>query len=131
MATASSQKTLQHFCSAQVYQTHTNQLPSNTWITSQLLPTTNSLTSLRESFKKRIGKRPMLSDRDLPPISSRLRRTLGKSVRSVARQTTQHKITGLGGRTQIKRAKDKSPKKQIHLERRRQRKRQRAKKRHQ
>ena len=131
MATASSQKTLQHFCSAQVYQTHMNRLPGNTWITLQLLPIINSLISSRESSKKRIGEKPTLLDRVPPPTSSQRQRTLGKSVPSVEKLTTQCRITGLGGKTQTKRAKVKSPKSRIHLGRRKQRKRQRAKKRHQ
>ena len=50
---------------------------------------------------------------------------------SVEKLTTQCKITGLGGRTQTKRAKDRSPKSQTQLERKKWIKRQRAKKRHQ
>ena len=69
LTTASSWKTLQHSYSAQVSQTHMNQLPGNTLIISLLLPITNSLTSSRESFKRRIGKKPMPSDR-VPPLTS-------------------------------------------------------------
>ena len=55
--------------------------------------------------------------------------TLGKSVQSVAKQTTQCKITGPEGKIQIKRARDKtSPKnRRICLERKRWTKRGRAK----
>ena len=130
MAIASSPKTLQHSYSARVFQTHMNWLPGNTLITSRLLPTTNSLMLLWESSKKRIGAKPMLLDKVPPSTSSRLRRTLGKSVQSVERQTAQPKITGPEGRTQIKKAKEKSPKSQIRLERRKWITRQRAKKRH-
>ena len=60
-------------------------------------------------------------------------KNIGQSVQSVANQTTQSRMTGLGGRIQTKKAKgNQSPKNcQIRLEKRRQIKRGRAKKRHQ
>ena len=108
MAIVDSPKTWWPSCSAWVFQTHMNRLPGNTLITSRVLPTTKFQMSSHESFKKRIGERPMLSDKAHPSTSSQLWRTLGKSVPSVEKQTTPHKITGLGGRTWIKKAKDNS-----------------------
>ena len=50
-------------------------------------------------LKKRTGKKLMLLDKAHSSTSSRQQRTLGKSVQSVEKQTTQCKITGSGGRT--------------------------------
>ena len=92
----------------------------------------NFQMSLHESFEKRIGEKLMLSDRAHPSTSSQPRRTSGKSVPNVVRQTTQHRTTGPGGRTQIKKAKDnQSPKSLIRLEKRRQTKKGKTRKRHQ
>ena len=132
MDTASYPKTLQPSCSVQVFWTHMNQLLGNISTISRVLPIIKFWMSSHEYFKKRVGGKPTLLDKACPSTSSRLRRTLGKSVPSVEKQTTQCKITGLGGRTQIKKAKDnQTPISLIHLEKRRQIKREKAKKRHQ
>ena len=130
MATADSPKTLPPSCFARVFQTHMNQLPSNIWITSQLLPIINYWISLHKFSKKRPEEGLKLLDKARPSTSSQVWRTSGKSVLSVANRTTQCKITGPGGRIWIKRARDnKSPKNcWICLEKRRQTKRGRAKK---
>ena len=115
MATADSPKTLLLLCSAQVFQTHTNRLPGNTWITFQLLPTINYWMSLHEYSKKRPEEKLRLSDKARPSTSSWQWRTSGKSVPSVVKPTTQYKTTGLGGKIWIKRARDnKSPKKSLN-----------------
>ena len=127
MATADSLKTWWPSCSAWVFQTHMNRLPGNTLIISRVLPITKYQISLHKSYKKRIGEKPMLSDKACPSTSSQ--QTLGRSVPSVEKQTTLHRITGLGERIQIKKAKDnQGPKSQIRLEKRRWTKRGRAKK---
>ena len=115
MATADSLKTLLLLCSAQVFQTHTNLLPGNTWITFQLLPTINYWMSLHEYSKKRPEEKLRLLDKARPSTSSWQWRTSGKSVPSVVKPTTQYKTTGLGGKIWIKRARDnKSPKKSLN-----------------
>ena len=92
-----------------------NRLPGNTLITSRLLPIIKFRISLHKFCKKRTGKRPWLSDKACPSISSPQQRTWGKSVLNVEKQTTQQKITGLGGRTRIKKAKDNSSPKNCQI----------------
>ena len=120
MAIAGSPKTLLLSCSVQVFRTQTNWQPGNTWIISQLLPITKHWTSSHEFSKKSLEEGLKHLDKAHPSRSSLQQRTLGKSALSVAKQTTPHKITGLGGSVH-KRARDKSLKNcQIHLETRKQ-----------
>ena len=94
MDTVGSPKTLQHSCSARVFQTLTNRPPGNTWITSQLLPTTKFRTSLPESYKKRIGKKPMLLGKAPPSISFQWRKLWTKNAQNVVKRTTQRNSIG-------------------------------------
>ena len=55
-----------------------------------------------EYSKKSLEERLKLLDMAHPSISSQLQRTLGKSVLSVEKQTTQCKITGLGEESKSK-----------------------------
>ena len=101
MATVGFLKTLLHSCFVQVFQNHTNQQPSNTLTTSQLLPTIKYWILLHKYSKNSLEERLKHLDKAHRSTSSQQQRTLAKSAPSVEKQTIVHKITGQWGETQI------------------------------